>query len=190
MFSISRNFGHLGVVKNAIFGAKAVSILLGSAIIGVAITSASTGWTVDVMLDWSAKILSASFLVMFGGLLFLSLMAVLKIHGCSIHEPGVRSWFAGGVQAANGIATLALTYTLLGISLGISSLSNQELNPTTIPEVIKGLTAHFSMAFMTTVIGLPISALLRSLLMIYRARAAELGKASNHYERRFVLQGD
>ena len=28
-------------------------------------------------------------------------------------------WFEAGIQAANGVTTLALTFTLLGISLGI-----------------------------------------------------------------------
>ena len=51
-----------------------------------------------------------------------------------------------GLQAANGIATLALTYTLLGISLGIGSLAGHELGPETIQAVIRDLTRHFSMA--------------------------------------------
>ena len=36
----------------------------------------------------------------------------------------------------------------------------------TVQEVIRGLTERFSLAFMTTVIGLPTSALLRALLSI------------------------
>jgi hypothetical protein len=36
--------------------------------------------------------------------------------------------------------------------------------------VIKSLTENFSMAFMTTVVGLPTSALLRSLLLVAHAR--------------------
>ena len=70
-------------------------------------------------------------------------------------------------------SSLALTCTLLGISLGIGSLSGHELNPTTIPQVIKGLTEHFAMAFMTTVIGLPVSAALRSALLVSYSHAEE-----------------
>ena len=100
-------------------------------------------------------------------------MAITKIHGQPADSSGVRTWFETGVQSANAIATLALTYTLLGISLGIGSLSGHELNYTTIPNIIKNLTMHFSMAFMTTVIGLPVSAVLRSLLLITFSRAEE-----------------
>lgn len=74
------------------------------------------------------------------------------------------------MQASNGITTLALTYTLFGISLGIGTLSEATLTPDTIHEVIRALTANFSLAFMTTVVGLPVSALLRSLLAVTHAR--------------------
>ena len=70
------------------------------------------------------------------------------------------------MHAANGIATLGLTYTLFGISLGIGELAGQELTPATVQEVIRGLTERFSLAFMTTVISLPTSVLLRALLSI------------------------
>jgi hypothetical protein len=73
------------------------------------------------------------------------------------------------LHAANGIATLALTYTLFGISLGIGDLAGQNLTPDTVQAVIRGLTERFSLAFMTTVIGLPTSALLRALLSITAA---------------------
>jgi hypothetical protein len=79
-------------------------------------------------------------------------------------------WFEAGVQAANGVTTLALTFTLLGISLGIGTLAGQELTPETIQPVIRKMTANFSLAFMTTVIGLPISALLRSMIIVTHAR--------------------
>ena len=80
-------------------------------------------------------------------------------------------WFETGMQAANGVTTLALTYTLLGISLGIGSLATQELTPETIQPIVRSLTANFSLAFMTTVIGLPASALLRALLQITHAHS-------------------
>ena len=77
-----------------------------------------------------------------------------------------RLWVEVGTQAANGVTTLALTFTLLGISLGIGSLADQALTPSSIQKVIADMTANFSLAFMTTVIGLPLSALLRSLIVI------------------------
>ncbi len=162
-----------GTVRRSMPWAKAMSIMLGSGVIGLAITSAVTGWSLDVIVEWSGKIFGGLFMAMFAGLLYASVLALIKVHGRAASDPGVRAWFESGVQAANAIATLALTYTLLGISLGIGSLAGQELNPATIPQVIKGLTEHFSMAFMTTVIGLPVSAVLRSALLVVQARAEE-----------------
>ena len=74
------------------------------------------------------------------------------------------------MQSANGVTTLALTYTLLGISLGIGSLAGQTLTPDTVQAVIRDLTANFSLAFMTTVVGLPASALLRAALTVGHGR--------------------
>jgi hypothetical protein len=70
--------------------------------------------------------------------------------------------YDAGMQAANGISTLALTFTLLGISLGIGTLSEQPLTPESVNGIIGELTKQFSMAFMTTVVGLPSSAILRA----------------------------
>jgi len=81
-----------------------------------------------------------------------------------------KVWLEAGLQAANGVSILALTYTLLGISLGIGGLANQELTPETVQVVIRGLTTKFSLAFLTTVIGLPLSAVLRTLLLVTHAR--------------------
>ena len=79
-------------------------------------------------------------------------------------------WLEAGLQAANGVTTLALTYTLLGISLGVGSMAENELSPDTIQTVVRNLTAQFSMAFLTTVVGLPLSAVLRTLLLVTHAR--------------------
>ena len=70
------------------------------------------------------------------------------------------------MQFANSISTLALTFTLLGISLGIGELAISKLDINSINETIGKLTNKFSMAFLTSVIGLPLSSLLRSILII------------------------
>jgi ribose/xylose/arabinose/galactoside ABC-type transport system permease subunit len=71
------------------------------------------------------------------------------------------------LQLSNLISTIALTYTLLGISLGIGELSASKLDVNTINQTISKLTEQFSMAFMTSVIGLPLSAILRSIIVIF-----------------------
>ena len=70
------------------------------------------------------------------------------------------------MQVSNSISIIALTFTLLGISLGIGELSSAKLDLNTINQTIGKLTEQFSMAFMTSVIGLPVSAILKSLLII------------------------
>ena len=70
------------------------------------------------------------------------------------------------MQFANSISTLALTFTLLGISIGIGELAMSKLDINSINETIGKLTNKFSMAFLTSVIGLPLSSLLRSILII------------------------
>ena len=158
---------------NIISWAKALSLLLGLAILTLVLVTAMTGKPVGQLIATSEKLFSGLLIAVFIGLLYASVLALTKIHGQDANQPGIRSWFETGVQSANAIATLALTCTLLGISLGIGSLSGHELNPTTIPQVIKGLTEHFAMAFMTTVIGLPVSAALRSALLVSYSHAEE-----------------
>jgi hypothetical protein len=108
----------------------------------------------------------------------VTLLAWVKITQLRQDDDTYQAWLTTGVQAANGVATLALTYTLLGISLGIGGLAGKELTPETIQGIIQGLTGNFSMAFMTTVIGLPASALLRALLLVTDARAQSVAVAA------------
>ena len=97
------------------------------------------------------------------------------------HLPAERLiWTEGGLHAANGAATLALTYTLLGISLGVRTLADQELNTDTVQKVIGGLTEHFSVAFMTTVLGLPAAAGLRALISITDVKLQADNVSQNH----------
>ena len=77
------------------------------------------------------------------------------------------------MQLSNLISTIALTYTLLGISLGIGELSASKLDVNTINQTISKLTEQFSMAFMTSVIGLPLSAILRSIIVIFYEQSKE-----------------
>ncbi len=88
-------------------------------------------------------------------------------------------WSEVGLQTANGISTLALTFTLFGISMGIGSLSDQPLSQGNVENVISELTAQFSIAFMTTVVGLPTAALLRAIISVRMAKYA-INQESTH----------
>lgn len=137
---------------------NAIGIFFGTGIILLAVASYLTQMPVLDLVTWLQNVFSWSFVIIFSGLFSLAVVA-----GASI-KAGKNNDFLydAGLQAANGISTLALTFTLLGISLGIGTLSEQPLTPSSVNGIIGELTKQFSMAFMTTVVGLPSSAILRA----------------------------
>jgi len=154
-------------------GSRALACFLGLTVIFLTGLVMATAMEPAALFQWAQRIFGPLFMVALTALIYLSLYSLVKIHSQFTHESSNKVWFEIGLQSANGIATLALTYTLLGISLGIGSLSSHALTPDTIQDVIKGLTKNFSMAFMTTVIGLPLSAVLRALLVVSFSRTQE-----------------
>lgn len=158
-------------------GSSALRYTIGGAIIAVSLGSIATQSRFSEISAWADQMFGAVFLALLLALVSTSVYCWLRLRA----EPGNRLWLQAGYQAANGITTLALTYTLLGISLGIGSLSGAALTPETIQGVIAGLTNRFSMAFLTTVIGLPLSAVLRALLSIEEARHASNPGEENGY---------
>ncbi|MGB0682358.1 MAG: hypothetical protein ACPGOV_06605 [Magnetovibrionaceae bacterium] len=148
---------------------RTASYLLGSLAIlsasAVALTSGSPG---DLS-RWVLEVLGLGFVGLLSGLVFTAAFSYLRMQSAEGAEER-HFWLACGLQAANGVTTLALTFTLLGISLGIGSLAGRDLNPETVQSVIRELTANFSLAFMTTVVGLPVAAVLRAGLLIRHQR--------------------
>jgi hypothetical protein len=156
-------------------GLKALSLMLGVVVIGLAASVILSGNTSANILGWALNVLGLPFILLLGSLVFASLLALVKLYETtSIQNAAERDsrrlkWLQAGQQSCNGIATLALTFTLLGISLGIGQLSDGGLTPENINEVIANLTSQFSLAFMTSVIGLPLSAALRTVLIVTNA---------------------
>lgn len=159
-----------GITRAVAHGSEAFSYFLGGLVIIAAIAAATLSVDVGAVTGWAGSVLGPTFLGLLAALVFTSLFAWIKIRraGTSTSDRGL--WYEIGLQAANGVTTLALTYTLLGIALGIGGLAHQDLTPETIQTVIRDLTGHFSLAFMTTVVGLPASAALRALLQITHTR--------------------
>lgn len=147
-------------------GSQAVSMVLAAIVVALAVAMAAAAVPPSDIAAWGRKVLGPTFLGLLAALVTLSLFSWLKL----LRQPGDMLWVEAGLQAAGGITTLALTYTLLGISLGIGTLAERDLSPQTVQVIVRELTADFSLAFMTTVIGLPISAVLRALLMVTHAR--------------------
>jgi hypothetical protein len=147
-------------------GSRSVTILLAGVIAALVAALVGHSMSVGDVIDWARQNFGPTFLALLTVLVLLSLYSLQRMRA----EPGKRIWLEAGMQAAGRITTLALTYTLMGISLGIGTLAEQNLTPDTVQEIIRGLTEQFSMAFMTTVAGLPIVAILRSVLLITHAR--------------------
>ena len=160
-------------------GSRTLSVFLGVVVLGLFAAAAATSLDAGDIMRWARQVFGVTFLIALSALVVTALhcwrrlaapvaigAAIGAVAGAALDAARLET----GLQAANGIATLALTYTLAGISLGIGSLAGHDLGPETIQAVIGDLTRHFSMAFMTTVVGLPISAVLRAMLMIKTRR--------------------
>ena len=145
---------------------QSIRFFLGVVVLVLVISVISTTLNAKEVLIWANQVFGLSFLTLFSVLVLVFFFCCIKYHEIKIAEKDPNVWLEAGLQCANGIATLAITYTLLGISLGIGSLADQELTPQTIHSVIGELTKHFSMAFLTTVLGLPTSSLLRAIILI------------------------
>ena len=150
-------------------GTRALSYLLGALVIGLAVAVTATSLDVGVIAAWAWQVFGVTFLALYAALVFVAVFAWTRLQRTG---PGGDVWHEAGMHAANGVATLALTYTLLGISLGIGQLAHEELTPATVQVVIRGLTEQFSLAFLTTIVGLPTAAVLRALIEVTRARVA------------------
>lgn len=151
---------------------RTLSYVLGGAVILLALAAATTPLDARSVLTWVTDLFGPVFIFLYISLVLAAVYAWTRMQNSRHGSPAAALWLETGLQAAAGLVTLALTFTLLGISLGIATLADQELTPATIQEVISALTQKFSLAFMTTVVGLPTAALFRMLLMLSHARAA------------------
>ena len=144
-------------------------VVAGAAIILLAVASGLSLKRPSEVLAWLQEVFGWAFALPYMGLMVLGVYAIVRL----VREPSSRFARELGLQAASGVATLALTFTLLGISLGIGGLTGEALTPANVQDVIASLTGHFAMAFMTTVVGLPSAALLRAAVALVVARAPE-----------------
>ena len=165
----------VGNIRKSADSLQVLSLMLGGVVIGLASFVMFTGQSSAMAVAWAFEVLGLPFLLLLASLVFAGLLCLLKLLATRSILDGTKrdmqriKWLQAGLQSCNGIATLALTFTLLGISLGIGRLSDGGLTPENINSVIADLTAHFSLAFMTSVIGLPLSAAMRTALIVGNA---------------------
>lgn len=139
---------------------------MGVAVILLALASYITDQRLSALFEWMQQVFGWGYAVVYS---VLVAGALFSFHRLSTAKDSVY-WLELGQQAAGGIATLSLTFTLLGISLGIGALSDKTIDPTTIQSIIQELTRHFSTAFMTTVVGLPTANCLRAVISLKYVR--------------------
>ena len=143
---------------------QAISVFLGCILISLVFFVCLTENEPFEVFNMATSILGSTFILLISLLTFFSIICITNVITLNFYEK--KLWFETGIQLSNLISTIALTYTLLGISLGIGELSSSKLDVDTINETISKLTEQFSMAFMTSVVGLPLSGILRSILII------------------------
>ncbi|MFT6896688.1 MAG: hypothetical protein ACJA13_001091 [Paraglaciecola sp.] len=136
---------------------RLIMMVIGTLIITLAMMSYLTSMPVMTLVEWLTQMFSLGYIVIYLGLVSVGVYAISHITQLKTAE----YWHEVGQQIGNGIATLALTFTLLGISLGIGSLSENALSPENIQPLISQLTQQFSIAFMTSIVGLPTAAIIR-----------------------------
>jgi hypothetical protein len=151
-------------------GSKALTWFLGAIVLALAVAVLSTSAGIGEIMDWVHQAFGVTFLLLFSGLVLVTLYCWGRLQRGGMAAADRKIWLEAGMHAANGVATLGLTYTLLGISLGIASLSHQPLTPDTVQDVIGQLTRHFSVAFLTSVVGVPTAAGLRAMVMVTETR--------------------
>ncbi|WP_057831419.1 hypothetical protein [Colwellia sp. TT2012] len=158
--NISANIKNISRVTTLIM--PTIMPLVGLIIISLALVSYFTELPLSGIFSWFERFFSSAFIVIYSLLVASGIYAIVQLK----QHKDANYWQEVGQQAGNAIATLALTFTLLGISLGIGTLAEQPLNPENVQEIIASLTKQFSMAFMTTVIGLPTATVIRALISI------------------------
>lgn len=148
---------------------QSIGYFVGMAVLSLAAAAASTSLEIADILAMTQRLFGATFICLLSAMVFSSLYCWVRM----LAAPTSEVWHEAGIGLSGAVATLALTYTLIGISVGIGGLADQELNPQTVQLVVRDLTGQFSLAFMTTVVGLPLSAALRLLFAVTAARARD-----------------
>jgi hypothetical protein len=142
--------------------------LLGIGVVAMAVALHFAESATVTRLAGLAEVLSYGYVSIYILLIAIGLFAVR----CILAGTEVLFWREVGQHAASGIATLALTFTLLGISVGIGSIADTPISQESIGDIVSALTEQFSRAFMTTVVGLPTANLLRAVVAVAAARRA------------------
>jgi uncharacterized membrane protein len=154
------------LVRTLDTGSRAAAVFLGGLVVCLAAAAMIHSVSVKEIAAWAGDVLGVMFSAMTLALVFVTAYAWIRI----VRNPQDTFWYEAGMCTANAVATLALVYTLLGIALGVGGLAHQDLTPQTVTGIVRDLTRQFSLAFFTTVVGLPLSTVLRVALHLTHVR--------------------
>ena len=117
----------INYIKNSMDNiSQVLSFFLGITVLVLGVYVILTGNHPNDLVNWSISILGLSFVITLLILIFGSIFCIFKLK--QSHFNTNKFWFETGMQFANSISTLALTFTLLGISLGIGELAISKLD--------------------------------------------------------------
>lgn len=89
-------------------------------------------------------------------------------------------WAQVGTQVCGLLSTMALVFTLFGLSQGVLLLGVSKVTPDSIDQLLGELMTHFGVAFYSSIIGLPTAALGRFVIFTTSARPVNLKKENRH----------
>jgi hypothetical protein len=152
---------------------RSLSYFLGAVVLVFAAAVHLSGSDPAAVVAWGIATLGLPYTILLLVLSATACFAWVRLLETGPGDDTARFWLEVGLQATIAISTLALTYKLVGIALGIGSLSGQPLTPATVQPIIRDLSANFSLAFLTTAISLPVAMALRGLLLLTVRRQEE-----------------
>ena len=115
-----------------------------------------------------ASIVGWPFLSVYGLLSVALMLTLLRIR--SARRAGADEartyWAHIGGQLCGLLSTIALVFTLWGLSQGVLLLGANQVTADTIDQLLSQLMTHFGVAFYSSIIGLPTAALGRVLVFV------------------------
>ena len=118
--------GIRGELVVAAEGQTLAELPVGTAVLVAAVASAMVGLDLREIADWAFEVFSVTFMVILGIMLAGFAYCLVRLIECRKDGENGDVWLEAAVHLAGGVATVALTYTLLGISLGIGTLADEK----------------------------------------------------------------
>ena len=148
----------------AIAVARAGGRLVGFLCIIIAVGSLITFDTGTALFSKTVRLCGLEYLIPVLALCFVCFLAINLMQKHKDNALCVERYFLLGPHAANGVATISLVFTLIGICSGIGIIGQVTSDGSQSLPSLADMSTRFQQAFATTIIGLPLAAFLRYVL--------------------------